>query len=276
MLPQSHPKNAFTLLELLVVVAVIALLLAILLPGLSAAMEAGRAAVCGNNLNQLFHGSFVYMEENDQRLPWYGWAHYRPAGQEWWVTQIAQSMDQFEPGIYRCPSDPLPLYVPVYLYNGTMYMQDGRQGPPGASGWLRAGGRPRDSRPITLDVSYRGSCNLYYEIGGPNSGRGYAPYRATSFTHPAAIIQMVEGVFGDQIEIDSMNQKDCFRFSSMKRLATKTGQKYNASFGRHFGTGNVCFLDGHISNEIPIDQGAIAGVWRSYLTPHARKVNKFN
>ena len=53
-------RHGFTLLELLVVVAVIALLLAILLPALSAASEAGRAAVCGTNLNQLFQGAFGY------------------------------------------------------------------------------------------------------------------------------------------------------------------------------------------------------------------------
>ena len=49
---RTSAKFGFTLLELLVVVAVIGLLMAMLLPVLSAVAEAGRAAVCGTNLNQ--------------------------------------------------------------------------------------------------------------------------------------------------------------------------------------------------------------------------------
>ena len=57
---RPHARYGFTLLELLVVVAVIGLLRALLMPALSAANEAGRATVCATNLNQLFHGSFAY------------------------------------------------------------------------------------------------------------------------------------------------------------------------------------------------------------------------
>ena len=85
------------------VVAVIALLLAILLPALSAANEAGRGAVCGTNLNQVFLGSFAYCQANEQRLPWFG-GNGPPAGYEWWVTQVARGMETFERGIYACPS----------------------------------------------------------------------------------------------------------------------------------------------------------------------------
>ena len=265
MLPQSHPKNAFTLLELLVVVAVIALLLAILLPGLSAAMEAGRAAVCGNNLNQLFHGSFVYMEENDQRLPWYGWAHYRPAGQEWWVTQVATSMDAFEPQVFACRSDPLPLRVSIYIYSGSVYMAD--------RGWhsylpQRAKGKQR----LRMGVSYRGSCDLHYEKGGPNSGQGFEALKVTAFTRPSSVIQMVEGVFAEQYQIDSFNQKECYRFASMEKLAKKSGQKYHQSFGRHFGTSNICFIDGHVDRQTPQALAAMVLPWKSYMTDQARRM----
>ena len=78
--------HAFTLLELLVVVAVIALLLAILLPALSAANEAGRATICGTNIHQLLQGAIAYSEDNDFIMPWYYVAQCRPEGQEWWVT----------------------------------------------------------------------------------------------------------------------------------------------------------------------------------------------
>ena len=274
---RSKGVKAFTLLELLVVVAVIALLLAILLPALSAANEAGRATVCATNMNQLFHGSFVYSEENDERLPWYGWAHYRPEGAEWWVTQVARSMDTFEPDVYRCLSDPLPMFCPVYIHNGAAYMDDlGQTGqafglaPDGSGRATQRRDGHEAGRNYTVMVSYRGSCDLYYEKGGGNSGLGYEAHRVTAFTRPSAVIQMVEGVFSDQAQRDFNVQKECFRFDSVASLATSRGWKYQGSFGRHFGTSNACFIDGHVTRETPLDLASIASDWKTYLTSEAR------
>lgn len=50
----SHPRRAgFTLIELVVILAVVAILIALLLPLLARQREAARRAVCMNNQHQL-------------------------------------------------------------------------------------------------------------------------------------------------------------------------------------------------------------------------------
>ncbi len=57
--------KAFTLVELLVVIAVIALLMAILLPALSKAKELARRIICANHQRSLMTANFVYANTYD-------------------------------------------------------------------------------------------------------------------------------------------------------------------------------------------------------------------
>jgi prepilin-type N-terminal cleavage/methylation domain-containing protein len=58
-------RRAFPLIELLVVSAVIALLLALLVPALRAAREQARRAVCLSNLRQLTLAWLLYAQEHN-------------------------------------------------------------------------------------------------------------------------------------------------------------------------------------------------------------------
>jgi prepilin-type N-terminal cleavage/methylation domain-containing protein/prepilin-type processing-associated H-X9-DG protein len=66
---RTPSKPAFTLIELLVVLSIITLLIAILLPALSMAREAGREAQCISNIRQWTIGSSAFAQENKQSLP---------------------------------------------------------------------------------------------------------------------------------------------------------------------------------------------------------------
>jgi prepilin-type N-terminal cleavage/methylation domain-containing protein/prepilin-type processing-associated H-X9-DG protein len=78
-------RPAFTLVELLVVIAVIGILIAILLPAVQAARESARSSSCKNNLKQIglalhaYHDLFGqlpagWMADSPEGLPGWGWA----------------------------------------------------------------------------------------------------------------------------------------------------------------------------------------------------------
>ena len=70
--PKKHWLNGFTLLELLVVIAVIGVLTSLLLPSLNRTKETGRSAVCKNNMHQVLLGMLLYSDDNNDYLPWPG------------------------------------------------------------------------------------------------------------------------------------------------------------------------------------------------------------
>jgi prepilin-type N-terminal cleavage/methylation domain-containing protein/prepilin-type processing-associated H-X9-DG protein len=61
--------QAFTLIEVLVVVAIIALLVSILLPSLSAARRQAKAAACAVNLRTIGHALVFYLQANQDTVP---------------------------------------------------------------------------------------------------------------------------------------------------------------------------------------------------------------
>jgi len=65
----SSLKRAFTLVELLIVIAIIAMLIAILMPALGRAREQARQVKCASNIRQILYSISMYANDNKGKLP---------------------------------------------------------------------------------------------------------------------------------------------------------------------------------------------------------------
>lgn len=127
----SLRAKAFTLVELLVVIAVLAILASILLSAFSRARESGRATSCASNLKQIGLALFQYSEDNNGPFPTAGaeisWDELDPAtGRGPWTQQIQPYVKNTQ--IFRCPSDSSSDYS-YFLAGRAAYLEMGAFAP---------------------------------------------------------------------------------------------------------------------------------------------------
>src|SRR5256885_5437199 len=68
-IPTMTFRRAFTLIELLIVIAIIAILAAILFPVFAQAREKARQATCQSNLKQIGSAFAMYVQDYDECFP---------------------------------------------------------------------------------------------------------------------------------------------------------------------------------------------------------------
>jgi prepilin-type N-terminal cleavage/methylation domain-containing protein/prepilin-type processing-associated H-X9-DG protein len=100
----GHGRRAFTLVELLVVIGIIAVLMSLLLPSLARARRQAQISQCASNLRQLGVAVFAYLADHKQKYPQYGEGNRASAAASVyqnnkfyvWGTQVATAVGTTE------------------------------------------------------------------------------------------------------------------------------------------------------------------------------------
>ena len=119
-------RKGFTLIEVLIVITIVALLISLILPGITQAREVARQAICSANLRQVGASFAGYANDNHNQYPimitsnppyiWQSYAGYEDVWLEKALsdyTNVASDWSNFNAGgkIWLCPSSPIKLYT---------------------------------------------------------------------------------------------------------------------------------------------------------------------
>lgn len=215
-------RRGFTLVEVLVVVAIIAMLAAILLPSLQRSRAQARAVVCLSNMRQLGVAVHMYAQSYQGRLITYGISEDTgrvDPERAWFLTMRREYGDRL---VARCPDDrSIHWTEPVSV--------DESEFEPG---------EPVPANGFKRRVSYGVNDYVTGTLGEP-----YDHYNLLHrIKRPATTVVFVEmaeeGKFASADHIHASNW-----FSSPRRLAGE-----QMAFDRHMGRANYVFADAHAAS----------------------------
>lgn len=282
-------RGAFTLVELLVVIGIIAMLISILLPSLNSARNAARSLKCLANLHSIGQGINIYAASNKQSLPYGYWqpdANDNSKSSDWAIlistalgkgygtygTQNGTDNSQIQ-GLFTCPVAKLDVdgQIPRKLH----YSAHPRLMPDLASlDTLKGGGATL--RPYRLPTIKRSSDIALIFDGSQCNIIGYAPGQLNWNSNAVAKNLDASGLG----RTDSQNGRswNCFVTKAGMDLNTpiyasngdappNTGSAFDIRWRHNRNdTANFLFVDGHAdSMRLRFGQNADAKMKNFYI-----------
>lgn len=164
---------AFTLIEMLLVVAIISLLISMLLPALKFSKDASKQTICQGNLRMLLQSYQNYARDNVRMIvggntgaswDWMGDGNSATSITGGKLWDYVRSMDS-----YRCPNHVYPNYLNAYSINGMLNGEQVMDGIASKKHWTK---NMKDSAQMVLmeeDDSRGWNINSFMLGGSPGS-----------------------------------------------------------------------------------------------------------
>lgn len=223
-------RNAFTIVELLVVIGIITVLIAILLPVLNKAREQARMVVCASNERQIYQFMCMYAADNRGTLPIPGDVDSPK------YPNSAFQMDGY--GLYNYTEGTLWPYIsggPDFRQRLFLCPSDG------PDRGVHLGDTTVDAPGLTRNYSY----NFNSHLAGPTTGAPVLTDHGMLPAHIGVKLSQIKGADHKLLVLEADDPE-----SSLDSIAGESsdGQIRFISLlsHRHFGHANQCFADGHV------------------------------